>query len=240
MHRIVVVAASGSATVDIGLTAFSSTNGIEVIDASATSGPVRLLGDANANLFNFTGVNLIGSNLSIHLGAGNDTAIGSAAADRLLGGTGTGTDNLNGAGGDDAIQGGGGLDVLTGGSGSDSFGYTTLTDAVIGGTGAAPLFERINDFVIGQDNFDVSTVPVAGSFRTLGAVNDLTASAIGILLNANTFQANGAATFSYGSRTFIAFNNATAGFSSTTDAIVEITGCSYAAGFNSLSQISIV
>jgi len=233
-----IVAAPGSGAVDIGLTAFSTSNGIEVIDASTTAGAVRLLGDANANSFNFTGISLIGSNLCIDLGAGNDIVIGSAAADRILGGA--GNDNVTGAGGDDALQGGAGLDILTGGGGADSFAYTTLTDGVLGGTGTAPLFERVTDFVIGQDNFDVSTVPPAGSFKNLGAVSYLTTSAITSLLSTSNFQANGAATFTYGSRTFIAFNNSSAGFSASTDAIIEMTGYSFAAGFNSLNQISII
>ncbi|MFM7575004.1 MAG: bluetail domain-containing putative surface protein, partial [Snowella sp.] len=33
-----------------------------------------------------------------------------------------------------------------------------------------------------------------------------------------------AASFTFGSRTFVAINDATAGFSQTTDAIIEITG----------------
>ena len=64
------------------------------------------------------------------------------------------------------------------------------------------------------------------------------------LLSATNFVAHGAATFSFGSgsalRTFIAFNDATAGYGASSDAVVEISGFSYASGFNSLSRISIV
>ena len=233
-----IMAAPGSAAVDIGLTSFSSALGIEVIDASTTTGAVRLLGDANANAFNFSSVSLLGTTLSIDLGAGNDTAIGSAGADRIL--AGTGNDNLSGGAGSDTLQGGGGLDTLTGGAGADCFSVTTLTDAVTGGTSAAPLFERVSDFVIGQDSFDVSAVPPAGSFKTLGAVAYLTSASISSLLSAGNFLVNGAATFTYGSRTFIAFNNSTAGYSASTDAIIEMTGYGFAAGFTSLSQIGII
>jgi serralysin len=56
--------------------------------------------------------------------------------------------------------------------------------------------------------------------------------------------ANGAATFSFGSgtsrRSFIAFNDATAGYNASSDAMLEISGFSYASGFTSLAQISIV
>ena len=45
IDRIVVISASGSDAVDIGLRGFGPGSGIERIDASATSGRVRLLGD---------------------------------------------------------------------------------------------------------------------------------------------------------------------------------------------------
>jgi serralysin len=100
------------------------------------------------------------------------------------------------------------------------------------------LFERITDFVIGQDLIDVATPPPSGSFRNLGAQSSLTSSSISTLLNSGTFLANGAATFNFGTRTFLALNNNVAGFSSASDAVLEITGYSFASGFSSLSQIS--
>ena len=167
---------------------------------------------------------------------------GSAGADAILGGL--GVDTLIGADGDDTLTGGGGLDVLNGGNGADTFNYTTLTDAIVGGTASAPTFEKITGFMVGQDRFDLTTLPEAGGFRNLGAVTALTTSAIGTLLSASDFVANGAATFTCasgaGQRTFIAFNNATAGYSSSTDAIVEITGCGFADGATSLAQISLI
>ena len=234
-----IVAAAGTAAVDIGLTGFSAANGIEEIDATATSGTVRLLGNTSANTFNFTGITLKGTNLVIDLDAGNDTFIGSAGADRVLGGI--GTDNLNGAGGDDTLQGGSGLDTLTGGGGADCFDYTTLSDGLFVVSSTSQLqFERINDFVIGQDKIDVATPPPVEGFRNLGVQSALTSSSIAALLNTTNFVANGAATFGFGTRTFLALNNSTAGFSSATDAVLEITGYSFASGFSSLSQISII
>ncbi|MFM7515212.1 MAG: beta strand repeat-containing protein, partial [Cyanobium sp.] len=234
-----IAAAAGNAAVDIGLTGFSTANGIEEIDATATSGTVRLLGNTSANTFNFTGITLKGTNLVIDLDAGNDTLIGSAGADRVLGGN--GTDNLNGAGGDDTLQGGSGLDTLTGGGGADCFDYNTLSDGLFVVSSTSQLqFERINDFVIGQDKIDVATPPPVEGFRNLGVQSALTSSSIAALLNTTNFVANGAATFGFGTRTFLALNNSTAGFSSATDAVLEITGYSFASSFNSLSQISIV
>ena len=237
-----LVAAAGTSTVDIGLTSFSTSNGIEVIDASATTGAVRLLGNSSANSLNFTGISLLGTNLRIDAGSGNDAVSGSAGADTILGGL--GVDTLIGADGNDTLTGGGGLDALNGGNGADTFVYTTLTDAIVGGTASAPTFEKISAFTVGEDRFDLTKLPGAGGFRNLGAVRALTRSAIGSLLSASNFVANGAATFTAGSgasqRSFIAFNNATAGYSTSTDAIVEITGYGYAGGATSLAQISLV
>jgi Ca2+-binding RTX toxin-like protein len=234
-----IVAAAGSAAVDIGLTGFSSSNGIEVIDATATTGTVRLVGNSSANTFNFSGTTLIGTNLLIDLDAGNDTCIGSAGADRVLGGT--GTDSLNGAGGNDTLQGGGGLDTLTGGSGADRFDFNTLSHGlfVVASSGVLQ-FERVSDFVIGQDMIDVATPPPINGFKNFGVQSSLTSSSIATLLNSSNFVANGAATFGFGSRAFLALNNGDAGFSSATDAVLEITGYSFASGFSSLSQISFV
>lgn len=241
LDRLVV--APGSVAVDVGMKSFSAAaTGLEEIDASATTGVVRLLGDDAANNFNFTGVRLLGANLRVDVGAGNDVVRGSVDNDTVL--AGLGVDGVDGGAGDDNLTGGGGLDSLTGGAGADTFVYTLLTDAITGGTTSAPTFERISDFVVGADRFDVSTAPPAGAFRSLGAVSYLTTSAIGTLLNSSTFVANGAATFTYGSgsalRTFIAFNNATAGYSQTADAIVEISNVTFAPGFDNLSQITII
>ena len=64
----------------------------------------------------------------------------------------------------------------------------------------------------------------------LGAVSELTQSGIQAVLTTTKFVASGAATFTFGSgataRTFLALNDATAGFSATTDGILEITGYS--------------
>jgi hypothetical protein len=59
-------------------------------------------------------------------------------------------------------------------------------------------------------------------------------------LNQRTFAANGAAVFAYddmsdGLRTFVAINDRQAGFSASTDAVLEITGYS-----GVLSQLSII
>ena len=234
-----IVAAAGSDAVDIGLTGFSATTGIEVIDGTATTGTVRLVGNSAANNFNFSTTTINGANVLIDAAEGNDTVTGSNGSDRILGGL--GNDSLNGGGGNDTLQSGSGLDTLTGGGGADRFDYTTLSDGLMVVSATSVLqFERISDFVIGQDLIDVATSPPANGFKTLGVQSSLTIGSIAALLNSSNFVANGAATFGFGSRTFLALNNADAGFSSASDAVLEITGFTYASGFSSLSQISFV
>ena len=84
----------------------------------------------------------------------------------------------------------------------------------------------------------------AGGFRNLCTVAGLNDPALGNLLSATNFVANGAAIFSFGSgtslRSFIAFNDASAGYNASGDTVLEISGFSYASGFTSLAQISLV
>ena len=155
-----------------------------------------------------------------------------------------GVNNLTGTAFADIIKSGGGIDIITGGDGADVMVYTTLADGLVGGTASARTFEMITDFKVGLDKFDVANVPPTGAFKNLGTLPAFSDSALAGLLTSSNFVAKGAATFTYGSggnlRTFIAFNDATAGFSSSTDAVVEITGYTFASGFSSLAQISIV
>ena len=170
------------------------------------------------------------------------TVTGSADAETIL--AGRGEDVVNAGNGNDTISGGAGIDSLTGGGGADTFVYTTLSDGIVGGSSSARSFERIIGFTVGLDRFDVATAPPAGGFKTLGAVASLNDTGLTGLLNATNFVAHGAATFRFGSgtatRTFIAFNDASAGYNATADAVLELTSLSYASGFSSLSQISLV
>ena len=140
------------------------------------------------------------------MGDGNDTVNGGAGIDTLVG-----------AGGNDILTGGSGGDKLTGGAGTDRFGYKTLTDSLLAS------FDVITDFNAnpGNDLFLVATARAA--VNNVGAVTALTAAGIAAKLTTTNFKANYASQFSFGSRTFVAINNATAGFSATTDSIVEIT-----------------
>ena len=112
------VAATGGA-VDIGMTKFSAADGIESIDATGASGPVRILGDWNANNLDFSGTTLKG-NIVINGGGGNDTITGSAGDDVIEGG-GWGNQTINGGAGNDTIYADKGNDAVSGGAGDDTF-----------------------------------------------------------------------------------------------------------------------
>jgi Ca2+-binding RTX toxin-like protein len=246
------IVAFGSTSVDIGLASgnFSTTSGIEqfvnstsvLVNGVARAGQVRLQGSWDSNTLNFSRVRFLGGGFVVDAGDGNDNVTGSSDDETVL--AGNGTDTVNAGNGADTITGGAGLDVLTGGNGADCFVYTTLSDGIVGGISTSLRFEKINGFTVGLDRFDVATPPPGPGLRTLGAVSGLTTAGLSSLLSTANFVANGAATFSFGTgtamRTFIAFNDTTAGFNAPNDAVLEITGFNYASGFNSLAQISIV
>ena len=72
-------------------------------------------------------------------------------------------------------------------------------------------------------------------FSNAGTVAALDATSIAAKLTNTTFTANSAAQFSFGSRTFVAINDATAGFGATTDAIIEVTGLTGTLGLNNFT-----
>ncbi|WP_146138304.1 ExeM/NucH family extracellular endonuclease [Chamaesiphon polymorphus] len=76
--------------------------------------------------------------------AGADNQVGTNGSDTLFGNT--GNDIINAGGGNDFIVGGIGVDLLFGGAGNDNFVYY----------GANEGFDKINDFVAGQDRFSIS------------------------------------------------------------------------------------
>ncbi|QSJ20483.1 hypothetical protein JYQ62_18375 [Nostoc sp. UHCC 0702] len=127
-------------------------------------------------------------------------------------------DTLNGGAGNDTLNGSLGKDILTGGMGADRFDYRNLGDSLLSN------FDVITDFNanVGNDLFLVSTARTGFSDR--GAVATLDTTSIASKLTTANFGANSAAQFSFGSRTFVAINDATAGFNAQTDAIIELTG----------------
>jgi serralysin len=168
--------------------------------------------------------NLILTGTSGVSGTGNALANGITgnSANNTLSGL-AGIDDLKGDAGNDTLIGGTGADVLTGGNGNDQFRFA-LTDSLLAS------MDRITDLVIGTDTIDGPRAVTVNNLRELGTVTALTEAGIAAQLSTANFVANGAATFSFGTaptaRTFLALNNGTAGFSSTTDAVIEITGYS--------------
>ncbi|MEB3121255.1 MAG: bluetail domain-containing putative surface protein, partial [Snowella sp.] len=146
--------------------------------------------------------------------ANGDGTIGNPNSLSLTGTS--GNDTLIGGANNDVLTGLGGKDFLTGGLGSDRFVYQTLTDSLLAN------FDEITDFNATTDRFLVTTART--SFTSAGAVATLDNAGITAQLTAASFGANSAASFTSGTRTFVAINNATAGFSSTTDAIIEVIG----------------
>ncbi|MDD1448344.1 hypothetical protein MEN98_19955, partial [Dolichospermum sp. ST_sed8] len=138
---------------------------------------------------------------------------------RAINGTGNAANNvITGNSANNTLTGRLGKDTLTGGLGVDRFDYRSLADSVFSN------FDVITDFNAksGNDLFVVSTA--RSVFNNVGTVAKLDTAYIVAKLTNTTFRANSAAQFSFGRRSFVAINDATAGFSSTTDAIVEVTG----------------
>jgi hypothetical protein len=117
--------------------------------------------------------------------------------------------------------------------GVDRFDYRTLADSVFSN------FDVITGFnaTTGNDLFLVSTA--RSGFSNAGSVATLDTTGIAARLTNSLFTANSAAQFTFGTgtntRTFVAINDATAGFSATTDAIIEVTGLTGTLGINNFT-----
>lgn len=140
------IQAIGPGDVDIGLTGFSAASGIEVVDGTRTTGTVRLLGDWNANVLDFSSTTFVGTNIVIDGGDGNDTITGSAGADVIWGGK--GNDALNLGGGSDTYR-------VTGAVGSGFQGYDTYKDS---GTSGIDTIQAI-----GTGNVDIGLTGLAAN-----------------------------------------------------------------------------
>jgi hypothetical protein len=148
--------------------------------------------------------------------ANSDGVIGNPSSLTLTGTS--GNDFLVGGANNDILTGAGGKDTLIGGLGSDKFVYQNLTDSLLAN------FDVITDFnaTNGNDLFRVSTA--RAGFIDVGGVNTLDTAGISTKLTAAAFGSNFAAQFSFGQKTFVAINDATAGFNAANDAIIEVTG----------------
>ena len=142
--------------------------------------------------------------------------------------TGTsGNDTLIGGANSDILTGLGGKDSLTGGLGSDRFVYQTLTDSLLAN------YDEITDFNTADDLFLVSTART--SFSDAGVIETLDHTEISASLTNANFGANSAASFTLGSRSFVAINDAIAGFQEANDAIIEVTGLTGSLGLGNFA-----
>lgn len=138
-------------------------------------------------------------------GAGNDSLIGESGNDSLIGGK-----------GNDSLVGGNGKDILTGESGSDRFTYTALSQSLLAN------YDVITDYSMG-DQIDAPSYIVAATLTTpVGNAASLSEAAISTLLTSGVFTANSAEAFTVSdlAGTFIAFNDAVAGFNSANDSLI--------------------
>lgn len=159
------------------------------------------------------------------------TVIGTSKNDTIY--TVAGNDIINAGTGNDLIRGGAGGDILTGGLGADTFQYQSYSDSLLSN------FDVIKDLAIGVDAIDGPRAVVAAQIKKLGYVSNLTETAIQQTLTPTNFVVNGASTFRFrdglSDRTFLALNDSRAGFSASTDSIIEITR--FTGNLNSLSIV---
>ena len=164
--------------------------------------------------------------------------------DILIGGS--GADTINGdpaglAGGADAITGGPGADILTGGPGADRFRYPSFSHSTLNST------DRIRDLTLtgsDQDRIALATLPTAlWNAGVVVASSPTTASSAtkayldkDVTTTGNQALAAGESVlFAYdstpgNSRTrqwFVAVNDSSAGFSSSSDLLINVTGISF-------------
>jgi serralysin len=161
--------------------------------------------------------NSTGNSITVNLATGTATGFTSIFNIENV----TGSRNANTLVGNNLANnliGGAGKDILTSGLGGDTFGVTNLAHSSLAS------FDHITDLEVSTDSIDGAVAIAAGGVADLGGVASLNATSIGTVLTVTTFGANQAATFTVGSRTFLALNNAVAGFQAGNDGIIEITG----------------
>ena len=168
--------------------------------------------------------------------SGDDVLLGNSGGDRMLGGRGRdlleggiGLDTLKGGQGQDILIGGLQRDILTGGAGVNTFVWKTLQESTLNH------LDRITDLAVSSDILDAPTPVAAADVLQLGNAAGLDESSIQDLFAMGSVSANTAATFTVGSRTFLALNDAGAAYSAANDGLVEITGYS-----GNLSDLQIV
>jgi Ca2+-binding RTX toxin-like protein len=195
---LVEAANGGTDTVSSSLASFTLANNLENLVYTGT-GATAATGNGAAN--GITG------------GLGNDTLDGAAGNDTLNGAA--GNDILIGGAGNDILIGGTGTDTLTGGEGRDTFRLTDLSDSRL------TAMDNVTDFVIGTDAFDGPTSVNAANISKLTVASAFSGTSLASALTNANFAANRAALLTFTDGTYLALNNATAGWNATTDAMMK-------------------
>jgi len=195
---LVEAANGGTDTVSSSLASFTLANNLENLVYTGT-GATAATGNGAAN--GITG------------GLGNDTLDGAAGNDTLNGAA--GNDILIGGAGNDILIGGAGTDTLTGGAGTDTFRLTDLSDSRL------TAMDNVTDFVIGTDAFDGPTSVNAANISKLTVASAFNGTSLASALTNANFAANRAALLTFTDGTYLALNNATAGWNATTDAVMK-------------------
>ncbi|MFM6024729.1 MAG: bluetail domain-containing putative surface protein, partial [Dolichospermum sp.] len=171
----------------------------------------------------------------------------------------TGTTAINGTGnagnntiignsGDNTLNGGGGRDTLTGGVGNDIFVFQF-------GQSPVSAADRITDFAIGTDSIDLlsSTGGVLAAPTSFARAANSTATTLANVVNSVFTDANGALTGNQAlevnsaalvnvtttsiAGTYLVINDGVAGFQSSNDLLVNITG--YSGALPALGNIAV-
>jgi serralysin len=141
--------------------------------------------------------------------------IGGGLADTLTGNS--LANSLSGGGSNDTLIGGGGNDTLIGGAGNDIFEYISLSDSLLAN------YDVITDYSIGEylDRPGSSSAILSVSTGTAAGLSSVQ---VGSILNTFSFASSSSVAFTAVgfSGTFIAFNDAVAGFSPINDSIVHL------------------
>ena len=182
-----------------------------------------------SNIVNYNGI--VVSKIA---GDNKDNNLVGTAADEYLEGK-DGNDILTGGVGNDTLNGGAGIDTLIGGLGADTFifqfGQSTISTS-----------DRITDFAINSDKIDLLTQGglVMNAPSSFSRAANSTATTLQNLVNQVFTDANGATTGNQGlavnsaalvqvttvaiAGTYLVINDSTAGFQSSNDLLINITG----------------
>jgi hypothetical protein len=144
------------------------------------------------------------------------------SGDLPIHGFGNNSDNtLFGTTADNVLAGRGGADVLTGLSGSDTYLLERYSDSLLSAS------DTITGFVMGVDRIDAPVAVSPDLIQDTGVAPGLNADSLAQHLSAARFPADSAALFTIidsfaGLRSYLALNNSVAGYSASTDAVIDI------------------